>query len=433
MSFTFRSKNLEPNLRIFSTPSCKLSQKGGPPLSDLTKFKQSLPDLSGLIESFERLVDAQEQAQSKEPRRFTFAGQTYIHIPNTETFTVPDSPQDEKGNPLITFTALQIMKATFPATRTYRRRITPINSAEKMFLLGDSARYKILRAVQLHDSEPPITPETDQYTPFFQFLSEGVEDHWQVQQQYSSCKWAAPKNEALATSLLLHYGWAANYKQRIPGCCIYQMRRAADGIHLILSEPHPYNERLFAACSRANMIVAAFAAQSRTAPYDLLFKEACRVFFSYNGYYVSITSSYRQAILNKIQAHCLHLTNAISIDTPPIPQIEEPEPENCIPVEYDEYDQPLEYILKWEDFIFEDSASSIQQQHLERVASDKNLAALLEGWKRNNLDPDGEYTNAELLQYFSSKCLTAARNNNFLFESRKEGRKKYWKLNNERS
>lgn len=389
---------------------------------------------AGLASVFDALDDwerALEEAESGAPKQFTFNGTTYEHIPGTETFKLPTTPVDENGTPLESLTALQIMKQQFKPTRSYYRRITPINSAETMFLLGDSARFKIMRAVQLHDCIPPITDETRQFTPFFQFLSTGVEDHWMVQQQYSSCKWASPKDEELATSLLLHYGWVQKFPdRRITDCCIYQMRRAEDGIHIIFSEPHTFNDRLFAACTRAHAISNVFEGRNHHAPYDLLFKEACRVFFSYNRYYVSMTADYRQAIMNKIQAFCLRLTNALGDHTnPEYPSTEEPE--NLMEVQYDDYGEPVEYILKWEDFILENEVSSRQKAHLTTLANDKNIEQLLKGFEK--LDPNGEYTTAELEKVFTKHVLAKARKEGRLISTRKVGRLTYWKLNYERS
>lgn len=389
---------------------------------------------AGLASVFDALDDwerALEEAESGAPKQFTFNGTTYEHIPGTETFKLPTTPVDENGTPLESLTALQIMKQQFKPTRSLYRRITPINSAETMFLLGDSARFKIMRAVQLHDSPPPVTDETRQFTPFFQFLSTGVEDHWMVQQQYSSCKWASPKDEELATSLLLHYGWVQKFPdRRITDCCIYQMRRAEDGIHIIFSEPHTFNDRLFAACTRAHAISNVFEGRNHHAPYDLLFKEACRVFFSYNRYYVSMTADYRQAIMNKIQAFCLRLTNALGDHTnPEYPSTEEPE--NLMEVQYDDYGEPVEYILKWEDFILENEVSSRQKAHLTTLANDKNIEQLLKGFEK--LDPNGEYTTAELEKVFTKHVLAKARKEGRLISTRKVGRLTYWKLNYERS
>lgn len=406
------------------TPRQNLYRKGGPTLSISNEIYGPLASLADALDDWQR---AAEEAESKEPKRFTFNGTTYEHVPGTETFQIPGTPTDEEGNPIETLTALQIMKQQFKPTKTYYRRITPIDSALPMFYLGDSARFKILRAAQLHYSPPPVSDETRTFTPFFNFLSEGVEDHWMVQQQYSSCKWAAPKDEELATSLLLHYGWAQKYPEyKLKTCCIYQLRRAEDGIHLIISEPHTFNDRLFAACTRAHAISDAFKARSQNAPYDILFREACRVFFSYNRYYVSMTSDYRQAIMNKIQAFCLRLTNALSSDEPTYPSIEQPE--HIFEVEYDDYGEPREYILKWEDFIFEEK-SAVQQAHLENVHLNQHLKTFLERWEKEGLDINAAYSYAVLKTHFTTTALSTARDRDTIILDHKEGRTKFWKLN----
>lgn len=322
------------------------------------------------------------------------------------------------------------MKQQFQPTRSYYRRITPRDSALPMFYLGDSARFKIMRAVQLHDSPPPITDETRTFTPFFNFLSEGVEDHWMVQQQYSSCKWAAPKDEELATSLLLHYGWVQKYPEyKVKSCCIYQLRRAEDGIHLIISEPHTFDDRLFAACTRAHAISDAFKARSQHAPYDILFREACRVFFSFNRYYVSMTSDYRQAIMNKIQAFCLRLTNALNTDEPTYPHIDQPE--NLFEVEYDEdYGEPREYILKWEDFLFEEKSTSAMLEQRRNNNNNKFLQTFIE--KIKGLDAAQEYKGMYLRELLFPRTFKKAVDDEYLLKTRKEGRTQYYKLNLEK-
>lgn len=382
-----------------------------------------------LIKSFNELTEAQQQLLNSGPPEFTFGNQTYVHIPGTESFTIPESPKDDEGNPTIVFTPLQIMKQHFKDTRSLYRRITPQGSAIPMLWLGNSARYKILRAVQLHHIAPPITDETNSYTPFFQFLSTGVEDHWQIQQQYASCKWAAPKDEALATSMLLHYGFAQTYREiKMKGNCIYQMRRAPDGIHLIISTPHSFNDRLTGSCARAAEVSAMFEGANRHAPYELLFKEACRVFFSYNGYYISITAEYRQTALNKIQAFCTHLCNAFEKGTqPPIPYLEEPDIDTCIQIDYDEYGQPMEYIMKWDDFIIEEKSSSAQWQQRENNNMDACLKGLIRAWQ--HFDPDGEYSYAELTKHCTTSQIAAAKKRDYLIAGHSEGRKTFWKLN----
>lgn len=319
------------------------------------------------------------------------------------------------------------MTATFSATKSYRQRITPVRSAEKMLWLGDSARYKIIRAVQLHKLAPPITPTTNQYTEFFQFLSEGVEDHWTVQQQYSSCKWAAAQDEALATTMLLHYGWAQRFTERMKGCVIYRMKQSDDGIHLVFAEPHTYQSRMDAACLRARTIFDAFNAKKQKAPFELLFKEACRVFFSFDHYYISISASYRQTALNKIRAFCEHLNNALrAADDLPMPLLEQPSPEidGIITVEYNDNNEPIEYVLKWEDFLFSDGASEYQQRRLEEIGKNRNIETA-----RLALEPDKIYTRAEILPLISKNALARALKNGAIVVDHTVGRKAFYRLN----
>lgn len=404
-----------------------LYRKGGPTLSISNEIYGPLASLADALDDWQR---AAEEAASKEPKRFTFNGTTYEHIPGTETFQIPGTLTDEEGNPIETLTALQIMKQQFQPTRSYYRRITPRDSALPMFYLGDSARFKIMRAVQLHNSPPPITDETRAFTPFFNFLSEGVEDHWMVQQQYSSCKWAAPKDEELATSLLLHYGWVQKYPEyKLQSCCIYQIRRAEDGIHLIISEPHTFDDRLFAACTRAHAISNAFKSRSQHAPYDILFREACRVFFSFNHYYVSMTSDYRQAIMNKIQAFCLRLTNALNSDDPIYPHIDQPE--NLFEVEYDpDYGEPREYILKWEDFLFEEKSTSAMIEQRRNNNNNKFLQTFIE--KVKDLDAAQEYKGTFLRELLFPRTFKKAVDDGYLLKTRKDGRTQYYKLNQDK-
>lgn len=385
-----------------------------------------------MLVSFDKLNEARTRANSKsdKPREFVFNNRTYVHIPGTENFTFPDSPRDEEGNPLQTVTPLQIMSANFEPTKSFRRRITPINSAEMMLWLGDSARYKIIRAVQLHDATPPITPTTNQYTPFFQFLSEGVEDHWTVQQQYSSCKWATAQDEALATSMLLHYGWVPRYREKMKGCVIYQMWRRDDGIHLIFSEPHTYQQRLDAGCARAREVAEGFKVIGKNAPFDLLFKEACRVFFSFNHFYISISAAYRQTALNKIRAFCEHLTNALrDSGSIPFPELEQPLPDDCIEVEYDDDKMPIEYVLKWEDFIFEEGATVAQTIQRRANNYSRQVQTLVDAFTK--LGIDGCYTDGELQKVLSKTALSNARKKgtDYLIPDHKEGRKTFWRLN----
>lgn len=367
------------------------------------------------------MVALRDAPKDTSPRRFTFGNNTYIHVPNTETFYTPGTPLNDDGEPIETLTALKIMKANFSDTRSYRRRIEPLNSA--FYLLGDSARFKIIRAVQLHTLTPPITDETNLWTPFFQFLSEGVEDHWTVQQQYSSCKFVAKKDEPLATSLLLHYGWAPKYQVKMGPPCIYRLIIDDRGVTIELVQDHSFGDRLFAACSTAHLMHIQCKQRNIKAQYNDLFKFASRTFFSFNGSYVSIPSDYRQTVLNKLQAFCQHLTNALAEGDPVYPTVDEPE-ETLLAEEN-------KIFLSWGDFNIADEPSTKQQEHLTKVANDKHLTALIE--RTSTLDFNKEYTDAELREYVRPAQLKKARDEGLIIPGHKEGRKQFWKLNYERS
>ena len=143
---------------------------------------------------------------------------------------------------------------------------------------------------------------------------------------------------------------------------------------------------------------------------------------------MSIMQDYSDYIDAEIIKFIYSLKDALSSGTPPvIPQIEEPDPDTCIPVVFDENGNAKSHLLRWRDFIFEQSTEA-QIKHMRGVAADKNLTALLDRWK-NLPDPHGSYLNAELTQYINDRILATARKNGYLIVARSEGRKKYWALN----
>lgn len=402
------------------------------------ELKGQIPEeLWDMLVSFEELDELYERVNQKDaaPREFTFGNHTYIHIPGTETFTLPNTPTDENGNPLVKVTPLQIMKATFAPTRSYYKRVTPLRSALMMLQLGDSARAKIIRAVQLHYDRPPVSDETDQYTPFFDFLSEGVADHWTLQQQFSSCKWAT-RDKSLATSMLLHYGYVPRFTERITKNSIYQMYRAQDGIHLQFSWPHgqiaKFQPRMDAACAKAQEIEALYRSYNMHASFQVLFKEACKVFFSYQGFFLSIKPDYRQSAMNKIQAYCLHLTNALEKpEELKLPVFEDPAPEDCMEIEYVD-DAVKTYVLKWEDFIFEEEAS-LKQYDQRQVNNEKfHVSAIVTAWRK--LDPTGEkdFTREEVYTVLSNRLFAKAVKEGSIIKTREVKRKGFYRINLER-
>lgn len=307
------------------------------------------------------------------------------------------------------------MKANFIPTRTYYERFELTNPA--FFIFGDSARYKIIRAVQIHLCEPPVTAETNSWIPFFQFLSTGVEDHWQVQQQYSSCKWACGKDEELAASQLLHYGWVPKYKEKMGDPCIYRLIKQSWGIAVDTNCPHTMTDRLYAACSAAASAKAKFDSKGIKPKHGDLFKFACQVFFSFQGWYISIPAAMRQAILNKLTSYVTHLLNAMGSDAM-LPDFEEPD---------NLFSQEDLIQLKWEDFI-PVGISEAKQSHMNDLAAQKCLESTLLKWTFG----DREVTGTELRTVMSGSKIKAALNFGYL-AVRNEGRKSFYRLNYERS
>lgn len=321
----------------------------------------------------------------------------------------------EDGNPTQILTALKIMKANFKPTRTYYERIEPTNPA--FFIFGDSARYKILRAVQLHNCEPPVDASTHEWIPFFQFLSTGVEDHWQVQQQYSSCKWACGKDEELAASQLLHYGWVPKYNVKMGDPCLYRLIKQSWGIAIDTQCPHTFTDRLNAACSAAASAKAKFDSRKMKAKHSDLFKFACQIFFSFQGWYVSMPAAMRQTVLNKLTAYVTHLLNAMGNDAI-IPDFEEPD---------NLFIQEDLIQLKWSDFTF----LGISEQQAEQ-RRDNNDAAAIEALYRNWPAGVPALSSTDLRNYISTRGIKRLTDLGYLTK-RREGHKVLYTLNYERS
>lgn len=307
------------------------------------------------------------------------------------------------------------MKANFPATRTYYERIEPLNPV--FFTFGDSARFKIIRAVQLHNCEPPVSPATHEWIPFFQFLSTGVEDHWQVQQQYSSCKWACGQDEELAAAQLLHYGWVPKYNVKMGDPCLYKLHKQSWGIAIETQCPHTLDDRLTAACSTTAAVKARLDVKGIKPKHSDLFKVACQVFFSYQGWYVSIPAAIRQSILNKITSYVTHLLNAMGADAQ-IPSLDDP---------IELFSQEDFITLKWEDFSFLNVSQS-QYNQRDKNNRDRCLAAIYERWP----DPEAVLTYSEVEQFLSRTNIARAKDYGFL-KVKREGHKVYYSLNYERS
>lgn len=383
-----------------------------------------------LIESFEELTTAFRLANDERPIQFELNGQTYLHVPETETFTKPDARVDEYGNPLETLTVLQLMRANFAATCSYKQKITLKDSALPLLFIAPAGRKKVIRAVQLHRKQPPVSAESSAFIPIFELFSNKVYSCWKVRQEYQSSLWAANDPE-IAASTVLHYGWTPEFSEKVEGINFYRLTKTPEGIILTLSEPHTLTDRYMAACAKILEKNAEFEVMHAKASYHVLYTAAVAAFYGYQGYYISLPSDMRMIILSKIRTLCINVIESRERKARPlIPDFEEPGPEEFFPVEYDENGTPRQYLMKWEDFIFSTSLVEMQKAKVNLMATLKTQDAFFEKWDAAQLG-DGEYTNEQLKEFFAPRLLASAREKNFLILARKEGRTKFWKINQE--
>lgn len=232
--------------------------------------------------------------------------------------------------------------------KSYTRRIKP---PPDFYKLGDSSRFKILRAVQLHYAQPPITPLTKQFTPMFQHLSENVRDHWTIQQQFASCNWALKYTDPdKAASALIHFGYVNKQRPRMEAMSMHKLTVTDEGIHVDIAYPFSFQDRVIFACQMVQQEYTDARINGVHITAADLNKVALSNFFCMKGYFCSITAEYRQTIINKITAFIDREFNAIPDKINPYPEIDEPE----------DLLEEQEFLLRWEDFVFE-KVSAAQQ------------------------------------------------------------------------
>lgn len=383
-----------------------------------------------LIESFDELSLAYEHNTKHDPQSFVFDDIKYFHISDTENFYLPDGPVDEFGNPLETFSVRDLMKKHFADFEICRKKIKLKNSANTLLLVAQAGRKKVLRMVQLHYQTPQITDATKNFSALFDYFSSRLDSCWKVRQEYNSAFWATNDHE-LAVAQLLYYGWAPTYTAQVPGINFYKLQKRSEGISITFYEPHSVTDRFYAACSKALQTEVEFNAMGSKTPFLKLYTEAIKTFYGYEGYSVSLPNNVRRAVTCMLQAFCNDIIDCrISKHTPFVPNFQEPEPEDFMPVEYDDITgMPCEYLLKWEDFEFSTSTDA-QITHVKEIAHAKTQDAFYVKWDAAQLG-EGEYTNEQLKDYFAPRLLASAREKNFLILARKEGRTKFWKINKE--
>lgn len=260
------------------------------------------------------------------------------------------------------------MKAALPdLTKSYYRKIDP---PPEYYLLGNSSRRKIIRAVQYHFNPPPVLPETNQFIEMFDYLSSNIKDHWGVQEQYSSCRWVVNQNRELAASMLIHFGWAQRDREPMAGSSIHRLTIVPQGIYVEIMNNHTFNQRLTAACEKIKIEYDHGERLSIDDPrrpnLASLTTIGMKEFRFHSGFYCSIPAEYNQSAKGKMVAYIEALRNKLKTEDPEMPTIEEPD--DILPTQ--------SFTLKWEDFEFQDGLSYAQTQRNRSAAANQCLKSI---------------------------------------------------------
>lgn len=308
------------------------------------------------------------------------------------------------------------MKTVLPdITKSLYRKITP---PEKLYLLGPSSRNKILRAVQLHNSRPPVTSQTREFLPFFEHLAYGIKERWGVQQQYAACRWATEyEDDDLATSMLLHYGWLPQPEVQMAGASMHKLLPTATGIMVDIDYTHTFGERFDAALNAIDLKIEDWLSwkQSSNAPMtgptiaDLISVGMIQ-FYYFKKRYISIDSEYRMNVTNKMTNYVEARINALKDREPARPTIDEP-----VTIL-----EPQEFELLYADFLLADGVSELQLT--QRV--NNNIQAAIESIlpKISHLPRDVEISSKDLRDCLHTEVITSAVKNKII---QKPSRGKY--------
>ncbi|MDL2287918.1 hypothetical protein LJC32_00875 [Oscillospiraceae bacterium OttesenSCG-928-F05] len=327
------------------------------------------------------------------PENYSITGNgiKYMHIPDTEKFCI-EGIQHE-------LTALQVMKAIFPQTKSLYRRIIP---PDKYFNFGDSTRFKIMKAFQAHTFLPPVTEETQQFTEFFKTLSTNVQGHWTVQQQYNAARFATQYEDDLAASLLLHYGWTPRVKPPMRGASMHKLTITDDGILVDMTYTHTFQERFEAACSAAKLTVEDMQRRELPQENSYYLSMALKQFYLFKDKFISINNEYAQSVKAKLTYFIDDLINATGNGTPDYPTIDEP-------------DNILEddvFLLKWDDFrLHPNDAMKEQRRNNNKQVVLETLRSKI-GWLPNGVI----FKRAELIPFLSDPNLKSGYTYDFLLK-----------------
>jgi hypothetical protein len=321
---------------------------------------------SPFAEPFLRLY-AEEQAQLNTPKQpdnlFFFDETPYYHIADTGAC----SPDVDfiKGTSL-SYTWLKLLQFLRPGVaKSLRRNIEPPDSIYK---LGPASRRRIVRALQLHLQLPPQLPlDLQQFSPYFDYLANRVQDNRGFTQEYRSCQWALTNylDVDLTTSFLIHYGNAPIWKEiHQAGTSFHRLDKQADGVLVTIDYPHTLQDRVNYCCAMAyeeyRRDIAA-ERQSAAANYE---RTAYLNLYCYNGWFFSPTRGLYNALAPRIQEF-IHemMVNALN-DIIIYPQIDEP----------DDFLLPETFLIKFADFTI-GKKSAVQAAHLNSLAQQKCIRA----------------------------------------------------------
>ena len=257
------------------------------------------------------------------------------------------------------------MKAVSPnITRSLYKRIIP---PDKIFNFGNATRLKIIRAFQAHTYLPPVTEDTKPFREFFEFLSNNVKEHGTVREQYSAARFATQyKDDDLATSLLLHYGWIPRIDKHMRSSSMHKLTITDEGVQIDMSYTHTFQERLEAACSEARLAYDDLCRRKAKKDPDYIFSHAIRKFYWFKEKYISINYEYSKEVNATIRFFIDDILNKMESEIPLYPVINEP----------DDILEDDVFLLKWEDFkfdsntaMFEQRRDNVKQQVLEVLRS----------------------------------------------------------------
>ena len=361
--------------------------------------------------------------QPQTPYEIIHNNTTYIHIPETEYFYNANSPLDDKGNPQEKYTFYKLLKKLSP--QLYRSMSLKYTMPQELSLIGGASRIRVYRAVQLHYNTPLISSPISSFiqntiTPALQYLTDNAANQRKIQRQYNGARWAVSqiynngdnsgnndngnnKNhiDNLAAALFYCCGRSPRFdSQTMQGTSIHRIKPDKEGITIEIGNPHNLQTRFNAGVSAIHHAINnSIINIERINPVKLL-KAAMRVFYAYNGWFLSISNAYHMSVRSAYGEYINELLTAFTpTQRPQIPDIIEPT--NLLP--------PQTVFLPYSAFIKTD-LSTAQIQQRQNNAYNKLYAACIQKAKRLLLTQDTSQNTSQPAQptnQYTTKQLAA--------------------------